>query len=149
MADDRMVLKALLERASDTELLSEKLAFVANRLKALEVEQFRNARPDERTDERINHRNGYRDRTWTTRVGAVALKIPKPRKRSYFPDFLEPRHAAEKAMTAVTQETYIKGLSTRSVDDLVKAMGLAGISKSQVSRLCSDRTGSCLLRAAT
>ena len=138
MTDDRMALKALLEKASDTELLSEMLAFVANRLMTLDVEQVCNARAHERNEKRTNHRNGYRERTWATRAGTVALKVPKLRKGSYFPEFLEPRRAAEKAMTAVIQEAYIKGLSTRSVDDLVKAMGLAGISKSQVSRLCAD-----------
>lgn len=138
MTDDRLQLKALLDKASDTELLSEMLAFVANRLMALDVEAFCNAEPHERTDGRTNHRNGYRARTWQTRAGTVALKVPKVRKGSYFPEFLEPRRAAEKAMTAVIQEAYIQGLSTRSVDDLVKTMGMTGISKSQVSRLCGD-----------
>jgi len=138
MTDDRLQLKALLEKASDNELLSEMLAFVAGRLMALDVEALCNAEPHERTAGRANHRNGYRDRTWQTRAGTVALKVPKVRKGSYFPEFLEPRRAAEKAMTAVIQEAYIQGLSTRSVDDLVKAMGMTGISKSQVSRLCGD-----------
>lgn len=138
MTDDRLQLKALLDKASDTELLSEMLTFVANRLMALDVEALCNAERHERTDGRTNRRNGYRDRTWQTRAGTVALKVPKVRKGSYFPEFLEPRRAAEKAMTAVIQEAYIQGLSTRSVDDLVKAMGMTGISKSQVSRLCED-----------
>jgi len=138
MTDDRMALKALLEKASDTELLSEMLAFVAGRLMALDVEALCNAERHERTDGRANHRNGYRARTWQTRAGTVALQVPKVRKGSYFPEFLEPRRAAEKAMTAVIQEAYIQGLSTRSVDDLVKAMGMTGISKSQVSRLCGE-----------
>jgi len=138
MTDDRMALKALLEKGSDAELLSEMLGFVANRLMVLDVETLCNARAHERTDERVNHRNGYRDRAWQTRAGSVALKVPKLRKGSYFPEFLEPRRAAEKAMTAVIQEAYVKGISTRSVDDLVKAMGMTGISKSQVSRLCTE-----------
>ena len=92
----------------------------------------------ERTPERINHRNGYRDRPWETRAGTVDLKVPKLRKGSYFPGFLEPRRTAEKALTAVIQEAYIQGVSTRSVDELVQAMGMSGISKSQVSRLCGE-----------
>jgi transposase-like protein len=86
----------------------------------------------------VNHRNGYRERTWETRAGTVDLAIPKLRKGSYFPTFLEPRRAAEKALVAVIQEAYVQGVSTRSVDDLVKAMGMTGISKSQVSRLCAE-----------
>ena len=92
----------------------------------------------ERSPTRVNQRNGYRERTWETRGGAVALEIPKLRKGWYFPAFLEPRRASEKALTAVIQEAYVQGVSTRSVDDLVKAMGITGISKSQVSRQCAE-----------
>ncbi len=82
--------------------------------------------------------NGCRDRAWETRAGTVELRIPKLRKGSYFPAFLEPRRLSEKALAAVVQEAYVHGVSTRSVDDLVKAMGMSGISKSQVSRLCEE-----------
>ena len=105
---------------------------------ALEVEGLTGAAHGVRSPERITHRNGYRERAWETRAGTVALKIPKLRKGSYFPGFLEPRRMAEKALTAVIQEAYIQGVSTRSVDDLVQAMGMTGISKSQVSRLCAE-----------
>jgi transposase-like protein len=83
-------------------------------------------------------RNGYRDRDWDTRAGRIALEIPKLRKGSYFPSFLEPRRTAEKALVAVIQEAYVHGVSTRSVDDQVKAMGADGMSKSQVNRLCAE-----------
>ena len=136
--DDMMTLRALLEKSSDADLLREMIGFAAERLMALEVEGLTGAAHGERTPERITHRNGYRERSWETRAGTVALKIPKLRKGSYFPAFLEPRRMAEKALTAVIQEAYIKGVSTRSVDDLVQAMGMTGISKSQVSRLCGE-----------
>ena len=105
---------------------------------ALEVEGLTGAAHGERSPERINHRNGYRERSWETHAGTVALKIPKLRKGSYFPGLLEPRRMSEKALTAVIQQAYIQGESTRSVDNLVQAMGMSGISKSQVSRLCGE-----------
>jgi transposase-like protein len=133
-----MALKALIEKGSDDDLLREMMAYVANRMMAMEVESLTGAAHGERSPARINQRNGYRERDWQTRVGTVELEIPKLRKGSYFPGFLEPRRASEKALTAVIQEAYVHGVSTRSVDDLVKAMGMSGISKSQVSRLCAE-----------
>src|SRR5579863_23333 len=133
-----MTLRTLLEKRSDADLLREMIGFTAQRLMALEVEGLTGAAPGERSPDRINQRNGYRDRIWETRAGTIELHIPKLRKGSYFPAFLEPRRMAEKALTAVIQEAYVQGISTRSVDDLVKALGMSGISKSQVSRLCEE-----------
>src|SRR5438552_8292579 len=138
MTDAMMSLRTLLEKSSDADLLREMVGFAAQRLMELEVESLTGAAHGERSPDRINHRNGYRDRIWETRAGAVELRIPKLRKSSYFPVFLEPRRLAEKALAAVVQEAYVHGVSTRSVDDLVKAMGMTGISKSQVSRLCEE-----------
>jgi transposase-like protein len=138
MTDERMALKALVEKTSDADILNEMIGFAANRLMAIEADALCNAGRHERTADRINYRNGYRDRTWETRAGTVALQIPKLRKGSYFPVFLEHRRTAEKALIAVIQEAYVQGISTRSVDDLVKAMGMTGISKSEVSRLCAE-----------
>jgi transposase-like protein len=138
MTDEMMSLRTLLEKSSDAELLREMVGFAAQRLMELEVESLTGAAHGERSPDRLNHRNGYRDRTWETRAGAVELRIPKLRRSSYFPGFLEPRRMAEKALAAVIQEAYIQGVSTRSVDELVRAMGMTGISKSQVSRLCGE-----------
>jgi putative transposase len=138
MTDEIMNLRTLLEKSSDADLLREMIGFTAQRLMELEVEGLTGAALGERSPERINQRNGYRDRAWETRAGTVELRIPKLRKGSYFPTFLEPRRLAEKALAAVVQEAYVHGVSTRSVDDLVKAMGMTGISKSQVSRLCEE-----------
>jgi transposase-like protein len=138
MTDDKIALRTLLEKGTDASFLREMIGFAAERLMALETDHLCGAGPGERLPERRNQRNGYRDRDWETRAGTVELRIPKLRKGSYFPAFLEPRRMAEKALTAVIQEAYIQGISTRSVDDLVKAMGMEGISKSQVSRLCGE-----------
>ena len=138
MTDEMMNLRALLEKSSDADLLREMIGFTAQRLMELEVESLTGAAYGEKSQERLVQRNGYRDRAWETRAGTVELRIPKLRKGSYFPGFLEPRRLAEKALTAVVQEAYVHGVSTRSVDDLVKAMGMSGISKSQVSRLCAE-----------
>ena len=138
MLAETVALKALLSDTADHQILAEMLGFVADRLMALDVDQLCGAGAHERRAERVNQRNGYRERRWETRAGTVDVQIPKLRKGSYFPEFLEPRRASEKAMTAVIQEAYIQGVSTRSVDDLVKAMGMTGVSKSQVSRLCIE-----------
>ena len=138
MTDDTMSLRDLLEKTADTDFLREMIGFTAQRLMELEVESRTGAAHSARAPDRLTHRNGYRERDWETRAGTVELRIPKLRKGSYFPGFLEPRRMAEKALTAVIQEAYVHGISTRSVDDLVQAMGMSGISKSQVSRLCGE-----------
>ena len=138
MTDEMMRLRTLLEKSSDADLLREMIGFTAQWLMEFEVNGLTGAAHGERSAERTNHRNGYRDRDWETRAGTVELRIPKLRRGSYFPAFLEPRRMAEKALAAVIQEAYVQGVSTRSVDELVKAMGMSGISKSEVSRLCGE-----------
>lgn len=138
MTEDRMALIELIEKSADADLVRDLLAYAADRLMALEVEGLTGAPLGARSADRMNQRNGYRERAWETRAGRIDLAIPKLRKGSYFPSFLEPRRTAEKALTAVIQEAYVQGISTRSVDELVKAMGMSGISKSQVSRLVEE-----------
>ena len=138
MTDDNMDLQDLLEKTADTDFLREMIGFAAQRLMELEVESLTGAahgEPQRRTDDPPKRLPRAR---LGDPGGTVELRIPKLRKGSYYPCFLEPRRMAEKALTAVIQEAYIQGVSTRSVDDLVQAMGMSGISKSQVSRLCAE-----------
>ena len=149
MTKARMALAELAEKGADADFLREMIQYVAQRLMEMDVETLCGAAYGERSAERANSRNGYRERVWETRAGAIDLKLPKLRTGSYFPGFLEPRRTAEKALAAVIQEAYIQGVSTRSVDELVKALGMSGISKSQVSRLCTEideRVGAFLSR---
>ena len=138
MTKRMMDLRELVEKSGDADLLKEMIGFAAERLMELEVGVRAGAAYGEKDPERKAQRNGYRERDWQTRAGKVELRIPKLRTGSYFPSFLEPRRAVEKALTAVIQEAYVQGVSTRAMDDLVQAMGGTGISKSQVSRLCEE-----------
>jgi putative transposase len=138
MTIDRLHLAELIEKGSDADLLREMMIFTVNRMMDLDVEGLTGAAYGERSEARTNQRNGYRERPWHTTIGTLPIAIPKLRKGSYFPPFLEARRTSDKALIAVIQEAYVHGVSTRSVDELVKAMGLAGISKSQVSRLCAE-----------
>lgn len=140
MTDFRIALEQLLRKSGveDFDFLREGVRVLAQALMEVEVSQQIGASLYERTPERTTSRNGYRDRPWDTRVGTIDLQIPRLRQGSYLPSLLEPRRRAEKALVAVIQEAYIQGVSTRKVDDLVQALGMTGVSKSQVSRLCGE-----------
>jgi putative transposase len=142
MADElRIGLSELLRKAmieQDAGFLKEGIRVLSQALMEMEVEEHVGAGRHERSPGRTGQRNGYRQRNWDTRVGTVELKVPRVRDSSYFPSLLEPRRRAERALSAVVQEAYVRGISTRKVDDLVKALGMEGISKSQVSRLCGE-----------
>ncbi len=138
MTEERLPLAELLAKAGDGDFLRSVAEAVLQMLMEADVEGLIGAGRDERQGDRATYRNGYRDRALDTRLGSLQLRIPKLRQGSYFPPFLEARRTSEKALVAVIQEAWIGGVSTRRVDDLVQAMGLSGISKSSVSKLCKD-----------
>src|SRR5688500_9332622 len=137
----RMALTDLLRKAAadpEVDFLREALRVLTQELMEAEVAAHLGAGRHERTAERTGQRNGYRERDWDTRVGTIPLRVPRVRDSTYFPTLLEPRTRAERALVAVIQEAYVQGISTRRVDVLVQALGMTGISKSQVSRLCQE-----------
>jgi putative transposase len=141
MAKPRMDLSTfvgkLLEE-QDGDVLREGVRVLAQALMETEVTSLVGAERHERSEDRTAYRNGSRMRSWDTRVGTVDLAIPKVRPGTYFPSLLQPRRRAEQALLTVVQEAYVHGVSTRKVDDLVKALGLDGLSKSEVSRICAE-----------
>ena len=139
MTEDTIALRGLMEKSGDSDVLREMIGFAAQRLMELEVGGLTGAAHGQKSPDRLVQRNGYRERDWETRAGMMELRIPKLRTGSYFPGFLEPRRLAEKALTAVIQEAYIRGISTCSVDDLVKAMGMGGISEPGEPAVRRDR----------
>jgi len=138
MTEDRLPLAELFAKAADGDFLRSVAEAVVRLLMETDVEGLIGAGRHERSGDRTTYRNGYRDRILDTRLGSLQLRIPKLRQGSYFPPFLDARKTSEKALVAVIQEAWVSGVSTRRVDDLVQAMGLAGISKSTVSKLCKD-----------
>jgi putative transposase len=144
MAKNRIKLLEKLRKAGmedGTDFLREGLKVLAEAFMELEVKEKTGADPYQRSDERCNYRNGYRERCWDTRVGSVPLNIPRLRTSSYFPSLLEPRRRVEQALLSVVQEAYVLGVSTRKVETLVQTFGLNGISKSEVSRICGELDG--------
>ena len=138
MANNSVALPEVFENDDGRDLVRRMLAQMASLVMETEVESRCNAGYGVRSEGRTNQRNGYRSRDWDTRAGMISLAIPKLRQGSYFPGFLEPRRRAEKALYSVIQEAYLQGVSTRAVDELVKALGASGVSKSEVSRLCEE-----------
>src|SRR5690606_28931207 len=139
MALPQSALSELLEafRAGDgVDLIRDSVRVALQELIELEATERIGAAPDERSEDRVTERNGRRPRILTTTAGDVELRIPKLRKGSFFPIILEPRRRIDQALYAVVMEAYVHGISTRSVDDLVEAMGGTGVSKSEVSRIC-------------
>ena len=138
MTDNRLPLAELMAKAGDEDFLRSIAQSVLQLIMEADVDGLIGAGRHERSGERTTWRNGYRERSLDTRLGTLNLKIPKLRSGAYFPGFLEPRKAVEKALVSVIQEAWIAGVSTRRVDELVQAMGMTGISKSSVSKLCKD-----------
>src|SRR5574343_299430 len=138
MTDARLLIEELAAKTGDGDFLRAIAESVMQLIMEADVDGLIGAGRPERSGERATWRNGYRDRSLDTRVGTLNLKIPKLRTGTYFPGFLEPRKMVEKALVAVIQEAWIGGVSTRRVDELVQAMGMTGISKSTVSKLCKD-----------
>src|SRR5690242_17130833 len=138
MTEARLPLVELLQKAGEADFLRAVAEAVPQLLMGGDVEGLIGAGRHERSAERPNRRNGYRDRALDARLGTLRLRVPKLRQGSHFPPFLEPRKVSEKALVAVIREAWIGGVSTRRVDEPVQAMGLAGISKSTVSKLCED-----------
>lgn len=141
MTDHSMDVHDFLRKAADgadIDFLREGVRVLAQAVMELEVKERTGAGKHERSAERVTHRNGYRDRTWDTAAGAIELKIPRVREGSYLPSLIEPRRRIDRAMLAVIQEAYIHGVSTRKVDDIVTALGMTGVSRSSVSRICAE-----------
>ena len=138
MTEDTVTFLDRMQKLDGGDFLRDLAGAVLQKLMEHDVDNLIGAGRYERSDERATQRNGFRERAFKTRLGTLDLKIPKLRKGSYFPGFLEPRRTGERALVAVIQEAWIQGVSTRKVDDLVQAMGMSGISKSQVSALCKD-----------
>ncbi|HEV8264888.1 MAG TPA: IS256 family transposase, partial [Gemmatimonadales bacterium] len=138
MAEDSMTLLDVLrkEELPEGDWLREAVRRFVHALMEAEVTALVGAEPYERSEERTTQRNGHRSRRWDTRVGTLELAIPKLRAGSYFPGWLEPRKRSEQALVSVVAEAYLKGVSTRKVEAVVQALGIAGMSKSEVSRLC-------------
>ena len=131
-------LRTQLEEA-DADLLREMVRCFAEALMGAEADALCGAGYGERSTERTNRRNGYRERRFDTRVGTIDLAVPKLRAGSYFPDWLlQPRRRAERALVAVVAECYLAGVSTRRVEGLVETLGIASLSKSQVSELAAS-----------
>ena len=141
MAEDRMAVLDMLRKATadgDVDVLREGVRVLAEAIMEAEVSELTGAAKGERApDRRLTNRNGYRERRWDTRVGTIGLSIPKVRDGSYFPSLLEPRRRAERALLSVVQEAYVAGVSTRRVENLVEALGIASLSRSEVSRICA------------